>query len=99
MCKRIFQKIPIVRKVYCPMNNLVSIRTFNDAGLNEFEKVIGELRNGTIKDIPESLLFAGEFSDPFEPVVNIERVDYKNKNELIPYLVQQLELKSKKYLY
>ena len=81
------------------MNNLVSIRTFNDSGLNEFEKIIGDLRNGNIKNVPEALLFTEEFSTPFEPVVNIEKVDYKNKNELIPYLVQQLEIKSKKYLY
>lgn len=81
------------------MNNLVSTRVFNDAGLNEFEKTISELRNGNIKDIPESLLFSDEYSQPFEPVINIEKVNYKNKNELIPYLVQSLELKSKKYLY
>ena len=81
------------------MNNLISIRTFNDAGLNEFEKIIGELRNGNIKNVPETLLFAEEFSNSFEPVVNVEKVDYKNKNELIPYLVQQLQLKSKKHLY
>ncbi len=34
-----------------------------------------------------------------EPVINIERVEFKNKNELIPYLVEQLNLRANKDLY
>ncbi len=81
------------------MNNVVSIKSFNDAGLNEFERILSELRNGSIKSIPENLLFSEEYTQPLEPVVNIEGVDYKNKNELVPYLVQQLQLKNNKHLY
>lgn len=76
-----------------------SIRTFNEAGLNEFERVIIEMKNGNLKNIPEDLLFSEDFVFPFEPIVNIEKVEFKNKNELIPYLVQQLNLSGNKQLY
>lgn len=81
------------------MNNLVSIKTFNEAGLNEFERIISELRNGNIKSIDEQLLFDEQYTDSFEPIINLEKVDYKNKNELVPYLVQQLNLRENKHLY
>jgi hypothetical protein len=81
------------------MNNIVSIRTFSEAGLNEFERIISELRNGNIKSIPEQLLFDEQYADLYEPIINLEKVDYKNKNELVPYLVQQLDLRVNKYLY
>ena len=80
------------------MNNY-SIRIFNEAGLNEFERIISELKSGNLKSIPEALLYSDEFSSANEPIVNIEKVDYKNKNELIPYLTQQLNLRANKYLY
>ena len=76
-----------------------SIRTFNEAGLNEFERVIIEMKNGNLKNIPEDLLFSEDFVSPFEPIVNIQKVEFKNKNELIPYLVQQLNLSGNKQLY
>ena len=79
--------------------SIYSIRVFNDAGLNEFERIINELKLGSLKSIPEDLLFSDEYSDVNEPIVNIEKVDYKNKNELIPYLTQQLNLRSNKDLY
>lgn len=81
------------------MSNIFSIRTFNEEGLNEVERIIGEIRNNTIKEIPEDLLFNEHFSSTYEPVINIERVTYKNKNELIPYIVEQLGLRSNKDLY
>lgn len=34
---------------------MYSVKIFNEAGLTEFERLINELRNGTIKHIPEDL--------------------------------------------
>jgi hypothetical protein len=81
------------------MNNLISIRTFNEEGLNEFERLINEIRNSTIKNIPEDLLFNEHYSSAHEPIINIEKVDYKNKNELIPFIVEKLNLRANKHLY
>jgi hypothetical protein len=76
-----------------------SVRVFNDTGLNEFERIIGELRNGNLKSIPEDLLFNEDYTSSQEPIINIEKVDFKNKNELIPYLTEKLNLRNNKYLY
>lgn len=76
-----------------------SIKIFNDTGLNEFERVIKEIKNGNLKNIPEELLFSEDFVYSFEPIVNIEKVEFKNKNELVPYLAQRLNLKNNKQLY
>jgi hypothetical protein len=81
------------------MNNLVSIRTFNEEGLNEFERLINEIRSSTLKNIPEDLLFNENYSSAYEPIINLEKVDYKNKNELIPYIVEKLNLRANKHLY
>lgn len=81
------------------MSNLFSIRTFNEEGINEFERVIGEIRCNNLKDIPEDLLFTHQYSDIYEPIIGIQMVDYINKNELVPYIVEQLNLKSNKSLY
>lgn len=79
--------------------SMISIRTFNDKGLNEFERIILEIKNNNIKDIPDELLFNEYFSDVHEPIINIEAVDFKNKKELVPYLVEILSLRSNKHLY
>lgn len=76
-----------------------SIRVFNEAGLNEFERIVSEIRAGNMKSVPEDLLFSEEYASPYEPFINIEKVDYKNKIELVPYIVQRLELASNKQLY
>ena len=81
------------------MSNQVSIRIFNEEGLNEFERVITEIRSGNMKEIPETLLYDEQYSEICEPIINIERVEFKNKNELVPYLVAQLNLKANKHLY
>lgn len=81
------------------MNNQFSIRSFNEEGINEFERIISEIRNNNIKYIPEDLLYDEQYSETHEPVINLEQVDYKNKNELVPYLVSKLNLKSNKQLY
>lgn len=81
------------------MSNLTTIRTFNEEGLNEFERIIGEIKNNNIKDLPETLFYDEQFSEVYEPIINIERVEFKNKNELVPYLVSQLNLKANKHLY
>lgn len=81
------------------MSNQFSVRTFNEEGLNEFERLISEIRSGNIKNIPEDLLFDTNFSSVHEPIVNFDKVDYKNKNELVPYIVNSLALRSNKHLY
>jgi len=81
------------------MNNFISIRTFNEEGLNEFERIINEIRNNTMQSIPEDFLFNEMYSSTHEPIINLERVDHKNKNELVPYIVEKLSLRSNKYLY
>lgn len=79
--------------------NTYSIRAFTDAGLSEFECVVNEMKNNNLKSIPEDLLFSEDFVATYEPIVNIEKVVFKNKNELIPYLAGQLNLKNNKQLY
>lgn len=81
------------------MSNQFSIREFNEEGLGEFERIITEIRHGNMKEIPETLLFEEQYSELYDPIINIERVEYKNKNELVPYLVAQLNLKANKHLY
>jgi len=81
------------------MNNLFSIRVFNEDGLNEFERIIGEIRNNNLKNIPEDLLFSPQYSEKYEPVINVHMVDYMNKNELVPYITEQLNLRENKNLY
>lgn len=76
-----------------------SVREFNGAGLNEFERIIGEIKNGNLKSIPEVLLYSEDVTSSYEPIINIDRVDLKNKNELIPYLSKQLDLRNNKHLY
>lgn len=81
------------------MSNQVSIRVFNEEGFSEFERIITEIRHGNMKEVPEMLLFDEQYSELYEPIVNIERVELKNKNELVPYLVTKLNLKTNKHLY
>src|SRR5882672_11012834 len=81
------------------MNDQVSIRAFNEEGLNEFERITGEIRNNNMKEVPEDFLYNEHYSETHEPIINIEKVDFKNKNELVPYLVNQLNLRVNKYLY
>jgi len=81
------------------MSNQVSIRVFTEEGISEFERIITEIRHGNMKEIPETLLVGEQYSELYEPIVNIERVEFKNKNELVPYLVNQLKLKENKQLY
>ncbi|MDB5222148.1 MAG: hypothetical protein JWN83_815 [Chitinophagaceae bacterium] len=81
------------------MSNQFSIRIFNDEGLNEFERIINEIRNNDLKSVSDDLLINEKYSTVFEPVINLEKVDYKNKNELVPYIVEKLDLKINKHLY
>jgi len=81
------------------MNNQISVRIFNEAGINEFERVIGEIRNNSLKEIPETFCYDEQYSEIYEPVINIEHVDFKTKKELVPYLVNMLNLKANKHLY
>lgn len=78
---------------------MYSIKKFNNAGLSEFERLINEIRLGNLDRIPDEVLFDRDYITPFEPVVNIERVDFKDKWELIPYICAGLDLKSNKELY
>lgn len=81
------------------MTNRNSIRCFNEDGINEFERVINEIRNGNLNSVPEDLIFGSAYSEVLDPEVFIENVDFKNKKELIPYLTEQLSLKTNKHLY
>lgn len=81
------------------INSQVTIRIFNEDGLAEFERIIGEVRIGNLKEIPDTILYADHLSENFEPFINIEDAEFKNKNELVPYLVGRLELSANKHLY
>ena len=76
-----------------------SVRTFNDKGIASFEEVLQKMKNGELKDMPDDLLFNDHLSEPYEPVVNIEKVIYTEKNDLIPYIVAKLDLRNNKHLY
>ena len=43
------------------------------------KELIGEIRNGNLKEIPEDLLYNEHYSEAYEPIINIERVDLKIK--------------------
>jgi hypothetical protein len=75
------------------------IRCFNDEGLNVFENIILRMREGTDKSIDESLLFNDTTSEQLDEAVEIEKVDYDNKAELVKYLVDRLQLRKNKSLY
>lgn len=81
------------------MSNQYVLRTFNDEGLTEFERIIDQIRIGGLTEIPEDLYNNEDFSETHEPIINIEKVEFKNKNELIPYIVYKLNLKANKNLY
>lgn len=81
------------------MTNQFSIRMFNHEGLNEFERVVGELKSDNLKAIPDDLLFGDLYTEVYEPVINVDKVDYRNKNELVPYIVNCLDLRNNKSLY
>lgn len=81
------------------MSDQFSIRIFNDQGLNEFERAINEIKNDNLKNVSKDLLINENYSSVFEPIINIEQVDYKNKNQLVPYIVEKLDLKENKHLY
>jgi len=76
-----------------------SIRYFNEDGLNEFERIIGEIRNGTLNAVPEDLVYGSNYTELLDPEVSIELVDFKNKKELVPYLTDRLNLRTNKHLY
>ncbi len=78
---------------------MISIRIFNEEGLNEFERIINEIRNNTVQGIPDELLFDEKYSIVHEPIINIEKVGYKNKDELVPCIVEALNLRANKHLY
>ena len=58
-----------------------TIRYFNEEGLNEFERIIGEIRNGTLNAVPEDLVYGSNYTELLDPEVSIEMVDFKNKKE------------------
>ncbi|MBS1597069.1 MAG: hypothetical protein JST75_02505 [Bacteroidetes bacterium] len=76
-----------------------SIRIFNEEGLNEFERVVSEIRINAINSIPRELLFNEAYSFVYEPIVQIENLGYKDKNQLVPYIVEKLNLRENKHLY
>jgi len=81
------------------MNKQHTLRSFNEEGLIEFERIVSEIRIGNLKEIPESLVYSNQYSEESFPIVRIEKVTFKNKNELVPYLVTQLNLRSNKHYY
>lgn len=81
------------------MTSKIPIRIFNEDGLNEFERIINEIRNGNMNMVPEDLIYGSNFTELLDPEVNVENVDFKNKNELIPYLTDRLALRTNKHLY
>jgi len=81
------------------MNSLFAIRTFSTTGINEFERIIGEIRSGSLNEVPQQILFDEDFTEPLEPIINIEKVSYKNKSEFVPYVSEHLNLRSNKDLY
>lgn len=75
------------------------LRLFNNDGIIEFERVIGEIRSENLNSVPEDLIFGQQFTDLFEPELIIENIDVKNKSDLVSYLVSKLALRENKHLY
>lgn len=81
------------------MNKQVQVRVFNEDGLAELEKRLSEIRENQTKYIKDDFLFDKTFSKTYERVIHIEQVDFRNKANLIPYLVDKLDLKKNRELY
>ena len=57
------------------MSNQYVLRTFNDEGLTEFERIIDQIRIGGLTEIPEDLYNNEDVSETHEPIINIEKVE------------------------
>ena len=79
------------------MSSQVSIRVFNDDGINQFEKIVYQVKTGSLDNVPDSFLFDENYSETLEPIINIDRKnEHKNKKELVPWLVETMNLRSNK---
>jgi hypothetical protein len=81
------------------MSHHLAIRFFNEEGIAEFERIVSEIRIGNMKEIPETLIYAEQYSEEYFPTINFEKVDFNNKRDLIPYLVGKLNLRTNKDHY
>jgi len=81
------------------MKGKQSLRIFNEEGLNEFERLIFEIRNGNLSGIPEDFLSNEDYSTVYDPKIEIENAELSLKNELVPYVVNRLNLGKNKDLY
>lgn len=75
------------------------INRLNDNGIIEFRNQLQELRLGTRHQLETSFLNDEKFISPFEEEIEIENIEFANKNDISTYLVDKLSLNNNKQLY
>src|SRR5688572_4898745 len=77
----------------------MTIRILTDNGINEFLTQLHEIRTGARQELSSELLASNAFTSSFESDIEIEDNTFKNKQEIIQYICEKLQLKSNKHLY
>ncbi|MBN9350063.1 MAG: hypothetical protein J0H55_05195 [Chitinophagaceae bacterium] len=75
------------------------IRILNEKGIDEFRKQLQEIRIGARQELNTDFLINKDFTTCFENDVEIEEMPFKNKQEIIEYLCEKIDLKNHKHLY
>ncbi|MGN6268052.1 MAG: hypothetical protein ACTHM5_20410 [Ginsengibacter sp.] len=75
------------------------IRIFNEKGIDEFRKQLQEIRIGARHDLNTDFLTNKDFTTCFENDVEIEEMPFKNKQEIIEYVCEKIQLKNNKQFY
>ena len=68
----------------------MQIRTLNDEGLAEFKAFLSALRSDSSLEAPLHLLSDGNYSEPFDSVVEVESLLFPDSYSLGLYLVEKL---------
>lgn len=77
----------------------MTIRILTNDGINEFLTQLHEIRTGARQELSPELLTNNKFTSSFESDIEIENNTFKNKQEIIQYICDKLQLKSNKHLY
>jgi hypothetical protein len=66
------------------------LRTLNDIGIQRFKEFFERVKVGVVEDAPLALLTDDATSEPVEPEIKLQDIDFTNRYELGKYLVETL---------